>query len=93
MTFLTIWQQDFQKSERLPAEAVQVLIEQGVIRTAFKPNGRGKLKPVLISLDVMSKIRDRSCQMGPRVMEGNAMGRGDCKALVKEWGRNRLRFV
>jgi hypothetical protein len=88
--FVTVFKQDFQTFERIPVEAAQELMAVGVIKPAWKPNRKGKLKPVLVSLDVLSKIRDRSCSMGPRITEGNAMDRQDCVALVKEWGRNRL---
>jgi hypothetical protein len=86
MTFITVWKQDFRESERLPLEVVTLLQEQGTIRSAWKPNAKGKLKPVLISLDVMSKIRDTSCQMGPRVTEGAVINdHPGFKALVKAW--------
>lgn len=89
--FVTVYKQDFQNFERIPMAAAQELMATGVIRTGWKPNRKGKLKPVFISLDVLSKIRDSSCQMGPRVIEGNAMGRQDCMALVAEWARKRTR--
>lgn len=91
--FVTVFKQDFQTFERIPLVAAEELMATGVIRSAWKPNRKGKLKPVLVSLDVLSKIRDRSSQMGPRITEGNAMGQQGCRALVSEWGRNRLRFV
>lgn len=87
MDFVTVFKQDFQTFERIPLPAAQELLSQGVIRTGWKPNRKGKLKPVFISLDVMSKIRDRSCQMGPRITEGNAMGDKRCMQLVECWAR------
>lgn len=85
MAYVTVWKQDFRDSERLPAEAVQVLYEQGVIRTAFKPNNKGKLKPVFVSLDVISKIRDLSCQMGPEVTLRAVGGSRHHMAIVEAW--------
>lgn len=86
MTFITVWGQDFIKSERLPLEVVTLLQEQGSIRPGWKPNKRGKLKPCLISVYSFSKIRDVSCQMGPRVTEGAVIGNHPgYKALVKAW--------
>lgn len=86
MTFITVWKQDFRESERLPLEVVTLLQEQGTIRPGWKPNKRGKLKPVLISLDVMSKIRDLSAQMGPRVTDRAIVdGSQHHKEIVKAW--------
>lgn len=89
MTLLTVWKQDFRESERIPASAVDELMRLGVIRSAWKPNRKGKLKPVLISLDVMSKVRDLSAQMGPRVTERAVIDDlHKYKAIVKEWRPN-----
>lgn len=85
MTFVSVWKQDFRHCERVPAEVAQLLYEQGIIQPAMKPTNKGKLKPVWVSLDVLSQIRDRACRMGPRITEGNAMGKPDCVALVAEW--------
>lgn len=86
MTFVTVWGQDFMKSERLPFEVVTLLQEQGTIRPGWKPNKRGKLKPCLISIYSFSKVRDLSCQMGPRVIERAIIdGCEHHKAIVKEW--------
>lgn len=87
MTYITVWKQDFRESERIPAQAVAELMSIGVIKSAWKPNKKGKLKPVLVSLDVMSKIRDLSCQMGPRVIERNAEGSMHHRAVVECWAR------
>lgn len=88
MEFVTVFKQDFQTFERIPLPAAQELLTQGVIKTGWKPNKKGKLKPVFISLDVMSKIRDRSSQMGPRIIERNAEGDQHCMALAAEWEKN-----
>lgn len=88
MTFVTVFKQDFKEFERLPLEVVELLQSQGVVRSAWKPNKKGKLKPVLISLDVMSKIRDSSAQMGPRVTERAVID--NCphhRAIVECWFR------
>lgn len=86
MTFLTVWKQDFRECERIPSEAVAELMTLGVIRSAWKPNKKGRLKPVLISLDVMSKIRDLSAQMSHRVSECAVIdGSAHHKAIVWEW--------
>lgn len=86
MTFLTVWKQDFRECERIPSEAVAELMTLGVIRTAWKPNKKGKLKPVLISLDVMSKIRDLSAQMGPRITERAILDKCEYHLeIVKAW--------
>lgn len=91
MTFVTIWKQDFRESERLPAETVAELMTLGIVRAAWKPNKKGKLKPVLISLDVMSKVRDKSCQMPAYVTEGAVIDDlPKYKAIVKAW---KPRFV
>lgn len=86
MTFITIWKQDFRESERLPSEVVAILQEQGSIRAAWKPNKKGKLKPVLISIDALSKVRDKSSQMPAYVTEGAVIeDLPKYKAIVKEW--------
>lgn len=85
VAFVTVYKKNFRESERLPLAAVRELHAVGVIEVAYKPNARGKLKPVYVSLDVMSKLRDLSTTMGPRVIEANAMGSRRHKALVAEW--------
>jgi hypothetical protein len=87
LTFVTVWKQDFRESERIPMEAVAELMSIGVVKSAWKPNKKGKLKPVLVSLDVMSKIRDLSSQMGPSVIWGNATGSQHHKSIVDCWAR------
>jgi hypothetical protein len=60
----------------------------------MKPNRRGnKLKPVYVVLEVVSGIRDLSCQMGPAVIEGNAEDSEYHQSIVREWGKTRLRFA
>ena len=93
MTFLTVWTQDFQKSDRLPAPAVEELIASGAVKPAWKPNRKGKLKPVLVVLGIEPKYRDLSCQMGPAVIEGNAFDYEYHQAIVAEWGKHRYRFA
>ena len=93
LTFLTVWTQDFQKSDRLPAPAVEELIATGAVKPAWKPNRKGKLKPVLVVLGIEPKYRDLSCQMGPEVIFQNAANSEYHQSIVAEWGKNRLRFA
>lgn len=93
MTFLTVWTQDFRKSDRLPAPVVSELMATGAIQSAWKPNRKGKLKPALVIMGVEPKYRDGSCQMGPWVIEGNADDIEYHQSIVREWGKTRLRFA
>lgn len=91
---VTVWNRDFTKSDRLPVELVNYLDSQGIIESAYKPNRRGnKVKPVYVVLETISDIRDLSCQMGPYLIEGNAAGYEYHRAIVREWGKSRLRFA
>jgi len=88
MSMVTVWNRDFTKADRLPIELVNYLDSQGIIESAYKPNRRGtKAKPVYVALEVMSKIRDLSCQMGPRVIERNAEGSQHHQSIVECWAR------
>ena len=92
---VTVWTADWRDSTTIPLSALEYWVhpDRNVIRVGMKPNKRGRMRPAYFATVTLFKIRDRGTQMGPRVTEQAAFGSKDCRALVQEWGRNRLRFV
>lgn len=82
---ITVWKQDFRESVRLRPETVAYLHDIGVIKVGLKPNSKGRLKPVYISIDALSKIRGLSAQMPARVTELNAQGSYRHVQIVEAW--------
>jgi hypothetical protein len=68
-------------SERISTADAQYMVDCGVARWV-----NSRYNSIQMMLEAAScKVRDRSAQMGPRVIELNAMGDAAAMALVAAW--------